>query len=68
MSAVIDTPSVHYYDTRRHLILCGLVGFEQRSTKHSQGVTCTACLGLLRERPTIASLSGSAAPASSPVG
>jgi hypothetical protein len=68
MSAVIATPSVHYYDTREHLILCGLVGFEQRSTKHSRSVTCRACIGLLRERPRIASLLGSAAPASSPAG
>jgi hypothetical protein len=66
MNARIATPSVHYYDTRRHLILCGLGGFEHRSTKHSRSVTCSACLGLLGERPTIASSSGSADLASTP--
>lgn len=43
---------VHYYDTSRHLILCGLRGFDHRSTKHSRDVTCEACVGLLRARPT----------------
>jgi hypothetical protein len=41
---------VHYYDTRLRTILCGLRGFEQRSTKHAHGVTCPACLGLLGKR------------------
>jgi hypothetical protein len=64
MSALIATPSVHYYDTRQHLILCGLGGFEHRSTKHSRSVTCAECLDLLGERPTTASSSGSATAAS----
>ncbi len=41
---------VHYYDTRLHETLCGLRGFEHRSTKHARGVTCSACVGLLRQR------------------
>ncbi len=42
---------VHFYDTRLRTILCGLRGFEHRSTKHARGVTCPACLGLLGKRP-----------------
>ena len=45
---------VHYYDTRAHTILCGLWGSDHRSTKHSRSVTCSACVGLLRERPRLA--------------
>ena len=41
---------VHFYETRLHETLCGLRGFEHRSTKHARGVTCGACVGLLRER------------------
>lgn len=43
---------VHFYDTRRRETLCGLRGFEERSTKHARGVTCPACAGLLHERLT----------------
>jgi hypothetical protein len=68
MNAKIATPSVHHYDTRLHLVLCGLGGFELRSTKHSRSVTCPVCRGLLGERPTIASSTGAAAPASIPAG
>jgi hypothetical protein len=42
---------VHFYDTSLRTILCGLRGFEQRSTKHAHGVTCPACVGLLGKRP-----------------
>ncbi len=41
---------VHFYDTRVRETLCGLRGFEHRSTKHAHGVTCQKCVGLLRER------------------
>lgn len=41
---------VHFYDTRIRETLCGLRGFEERSTKHARGVTCPACAGLLHER------------------
>jgi hypothetical protein len=41
---------IHYYDTRTRETLCGLRGFEHRSTKHVRGVTCDACVGLLHER------------------
>jgi len=43
---------VHFYDTRTRETLCGLRGFEERSTKHARGVTCPACAGLLHERLT----------------
>jgi hypothetical protein len=47
MNAPIVTPLVHYFDTRQHRILCGLRGFEHRSTKHARNVTCEACVALL---------------------
>ncbi len=54
MDALTPTSLVHYYDTRLREILCGLRGFEYRSTKHSRNVTCHACLGLLAKRATTA--------------
>lgn len=50
MDALTQVTAVHFYDTRQRRILCGLRGFEHRSTKHSRSVTCHACVGLLRER------------------
>lgn len=50
METLSATNVVHYYETRLHETLCGLRGFEHRSTKHARGVTCSACVGLLRER------------------
>jgi hypothetical protein len=47
MNALTVTPLVHYFDTRLHRILCGLRGFEHRSTKHARNVTCEACVALL---------------------
>jgi hypothetical protein len=47
MNALTATPLVHYFDTRLHRILCGLRGFEHRSTKHARNVTCEACVALL---------------------
>lgn len=41
---------IHFYDVRLRETLCGLRGFEHRSTKHPRGVTCPACVGLLRQR------------------
>lgn len=41
---------IHFYDVRLRETLCGLRGFEHRSTKHARGVTCPACVGLLHER------------------
>ncbi len=51
MNALPAASLVHFYDTRLRVILCGLRGFEHRSTKHAHGVTCPACLGLLGKRP-----------------
>ena len=51
MNSLPDASLVHFYDTRLRVILCGLRGFEHRSTKHAHGVTCPACLGLLGKRP-----------------
>jgi hypothetical protein len=47
MEALTPASLVHYYDTRLRRILCGVRGFEQRSSKHSREVTCQACIGLL---------------------
>ncbi len=52
MNAPTTTTPVHFYDTGLRAILCGLRGFEQRSTKHAHGVTCPACVGLLGKRPS----------------
>jgi hypothetical protein len=41
---------IHFYDVRQRETLCGLRGFEHRSTKHARSVTCPACVGLLHER------------------
>ncbi len=58
----LSSPSstVHFYDTRLRETLCGLRGFEQRSTKHAHGVTCAACVGLLRERARSSAVSAAA--------
>ena len=46
------TPSspVHFFDPDRHVILCGLHGFPDRSTKHRRSVTCPACVERLSDR------------------
>lgn len=41
---------IHFYDTEAHRILCGLRGFESRSSKHARTVTCSTCIDLLGER------------------
>lgn len=51
MDAMTTDSVVHFYDVQLRETLCGLRGFEHRSTKHARGVTCHACVGLLRERP-----------------
>lgn len=61
MDATNATSPVHYYDTRQHLILCGLRGFDNRSTKYSRSVTCSACRELLGEAPVTAWPSAAAA-------
>lgn len=55
MEALNAANVVHYYETRLHETLCGLGGFEHRSTKHARGVTCPTCVGLLHERTMSAS-------------
>ncbi len=47
MDALTLTAPIHYYDTSLRRIACGLRVSENRSTKHSRNVTCTACIGLL---------------------
>ncbi len=53
MDALTPTSVVHFYDTQLHRILCGVRGFEQRSTKHARSVTCRACVGLLGKQPAM---------------
>jgi hypothetical protein len=50
MSDLAPAILIHFYDVRVHETLCGLRGFEHRSTKHARGVTCPACVGLLHQR------------------
>jgi hypothetical protein len=47
---------VHFYDTASRRIACGARGPEHRSTKHPRQVTCHACVALLGERPTLATV------------
>lgn len=61
MDSLIPASTIHYFDPGLRRILCGLPGFQHRSTKHSRFVTCDACVGLLRERPAMASSPSSAA-------
>jgi hypothetical protein len=51
MSDLMAVSVIHFYDTSTHGILCGVRGAEHRSTKHARGVTCSACVGLLADRP-----------------
>ena len=62
MEAQTPVRLIHFFDTRLHQILCGLHGFENRSTKHARGVTCPGCVGLLAERAGTGAPSASAAP------
>lgn len=52
MNALTPTRLVHHFDIRLRRIACGLHGYDHRSTKHVRSVTCDACIGVLRERPT----------------
>lgn len=47
-TSVPDT--VHFYDTDRHVIACGVRGFPDRSTKHERSVTCPGCGRVLADR------------------
>ncbi len=52
MDDLVPVSVIHFYDVRLRETLCGLRGFEHRSTKHARSVTCSACVGLLhRGRP-----------------
>ncbi len=62
MDALTPATLVHYFDTRVRRILCGLHGYDHRSTKHARDVTCDACIGRLRDRPVEAAASPSIAP------
>jgi hypothetical protein len=44
VSAVSSSSVVHYFDTDRHAILCGVSGFPDRSSKHERSVTCPSCV------------------------
>jgi hypothetical protein len=50
METLSTTSVIHYFVARSRETLCGLRGFEHRSTKHARSVTCPLCVGLLRER------------------
>lgn len=64
MDALTPTVRIHFYDTTQHRIVCGLRGFDHRSTKHARDVTCDACLALLASRAGAAAETASAADAS----
>lgn len=51
MDALFNTSAtIHFYDTDRHVIVCGVPGFADRSTKHARSVTCRSCMTVLAER------------------
>ncbi len=50
MDEVAPASLIHFYDVRLRETLCGLRGFEHRSTKYARNVTCPACVGLLHQR------------------
>ncbi len=50
MDQLAPVSVIHFYDVRSRQTLCGLRGFEHRSTKHARSVTCPACVGLLHQR------------------
>jgi hypothetical protein len=52
MNALTPASLVHFFDTRSRRIVCGVSGFDHRSTKHPRHVTCQACVALLGERPS----------------
>jgi len=43
-TAVSSSSLIHFYDTARHVILCGVSGFPDRSSKHERSVTCPSCV------------------------
>jgi hypothetical protein len=53
MNELTPMSPIHFYDVRTRGIACGVHGAEHRSTKHVRGVTCHACVELLRERPAM---------------
>ena len=54
MDDLVPVSVIHFYDVRVRETLCGLRGFEHRSTKYARGVTCPACVGLLHQRLVLA--------------
>jgi hypothetical protein len=56
MDALTPAALVHFYDTSSRAIACGVRGFDHRSTKHPRQVTCQACVALIGERPSLASV------------
>ncbi len=50
MDELTPTIVIHFYDVRLRETLCGLRGFQHRSTKNARGVNCPACVGLLGRR------------------
>jgi len=63
MNALTPASLVHFFDVRSRRIVCGVSGFDHRSTKHPRQVTCQACVALLGERAFLAGTSGPGAPA-----
>lgn len=63
MEALTPASLVHFYDTHSRRIVCGVSGFDHRSTKHPRQVTCQACVALIGKRPSLAEAPGSDASA-----
>lgn len=61
MAKQTDDRLVHLYDTQRRRIACGSLAAGDHSTKHARGVTCHACLALLRDAAEGVATGGGAA-------
>jgi hypothetical protein len=49
--ALTPASLVHFFDTLSRRIVCGVSGFDHRSTTLRRQVTCRACVAILGERP-----------------
>lgn len=62
MAKQTDDRLVHHYDTTRQRVSCGASAGDDHSTKHPRGITCSACITVLRERADAAAGIGVDAP------
>jgi hypothetical protein len=54
MDELAPASTIHFFDTSKRRIACGVSGLDHRSTKHPRQVTCRSCIAALGERPSLA--------------